>query len=86
MRALDTADVIVINDIDKIGKMTEAREEHFFDLIDKMHSRAAVFLVPANIGISEFCQRMGNEGLFMRRDGIGPMQRRLEELCTQIKV
>lgn len=78
--------VVVINDIDKIGKMTEAREEHFFDLIDGMHSRDAEFLVPSNISLNDFCLRMGGEDLFIKRDGLGPMQRRLRELCKQIHV
>lgn len=86
MQALATASVIVLNDIDKIGKVTQAREEHFFDLFDSIHSRDAELLVPSNVTIDEFCRRMDNEDMFIRRDGIGPMQRRLKEVCKEIKL
>lgn len=86
MHALAHASVIVLNDIDKIGKMTHAREEQFFDLFDGIYSRGAELLVPSNVTIDEFCRRMENEDIFIRRDGIGPIQRRIKKICKEIIV
>lgn len=86
MNALKLHDVIVIDDIDKTGKITQAREEHLFDMIDGIYARGAELLVPSNIDLDTFCHRMENEDLFMRRDGVGPVQRRLRDICTQVKL
>lgn len=77
--------VIVIDDFDKMGKITQAREEHLFDLIDSIHSRGADLIIPANITIDSFCQRMENESGFIKRDGIGPVQRRLKDICKEVR-
>lgn len=84
--ALSSHDLIVIDDIDKTGRITQAREEHLFEMIDGIYSRNAQLIIPANITINEFCARMEGEDLFIKRDGIGPQQRRLRDICKEIKV
>lgn len=85
MHCLKSHPVIVIDDFDKMGKITQAREEHLFDLIDSIHSRGAALIIPANITIDSFCQRMENESGFIKRDGIGPVQRRLKDICKEVR-
>lgn len=86
MHALTTSELIVINDFDKTGKITQAREEQMFDMIDSIHSRGAALIVPSNVTIDEFCRRMDNEDMFIKRDGRGPQERRLKEICKEIKL
>jgi hypothetical protein len=84
--ALNSHDLIVIDDLDKTGRITQAREEHLFEMIDGIYSRNAALIIPANITINEFCARMEGEDLFIKRDGIGPQQRRLRDICKEVKV
>lgn len=86
MNALSRHDLIIVNDFDKMGKVTEARQEHLFDMIDGIHQRGAALLAPCNVTINEFCERIGNENLFINRDGIGPIQRRLKDICKEVKL
>lgn len=82
--ALNSYDLIVIDDLDKTGRITQAREEHLFEMLDGIYSRQAELIVPANITLNEFCSRMEGEDLFIKRDGIGPQQRRLKDICKEV--
>jgi len=86
LRQLEREEIIVIDDIDKIGTITSAREEEFFNLIDSIHGRKAQLIVTSQNDIDIFCDRMSREALLIRRDGIGPQQRRLKEICKEIRL
>jgi len=78
-------EILVIDDIDKIGTITAAREEELYGLIDEVHGRKAQMIVTSQHSIDEFCERMNREALFMKQ-GKGPIQRRLHEICKEIKI
>jgi DNA replication protein DnaC len=84
--ALSSHDLIVIDDLDKTGRITQAREEHLFEMFDGIYSRQAELIVPANITLTEFCSRMEGEDMFIKRDGIGPQQRRIRDICKEVKI
>lgn len=86
MSQVERQEIIVIDDIDKIGTITAAREEEFFNLIDSIHGRKAQLIVTSQSSIDGFCSRMSGEALFIKRDTIGPQQRRLKEICKEIKI
>ncbi|MDZ7343127.1 MAG: ATP-binding protein [candidate division KSB1 bacterium] len=78
--------VVVIDDIDKISRITPAREEGFYTLFDTLHSRGATLVVTSQVSIDDFCKRMPSEAEYMKRDGVGPQQRRLRELCREVRL
>lgn len=78
-------EILVIDDIDKIGTITAAREEELYGLIDEIHGKRAQLIVTSQNTIDEFCGRMQREALFMEQ-GKGPVQRRLKEICKEIKI
>lgn len=86
MSQVERQEIIVIDDIDKIGTITAAREEEFFNMIDSIHGRKAQLIVTSQSGIDSFCSRMSGEALFIKRDKIGPQQRRLKEICKEITI
>lgn len=86
MRNLEREEIVVIDDIDKIGTLTAAREEEFFNLIDSLHGRKVQLIVTSQSNIDAFCARMSGEALYIKRDKIGPQQRRLKEICKEIRL
>lgn len=86
MSQLSACKLVVLDDIDKISRITPAREEELYSLFDTLHSRNATLIVTSQISIDEFCRRMPHEAEYIRRDGIGPQQRRLKEMCKEIKL
>lgn len=86
LKRLESDEIVIIDDIDKIGTITAAREEEFFGLIDSIHERRAQLIITSQNDIDSFCDRMSREKMFIQRDGKGPQQRRLHEICRQIEV
>lgn len=88
MRHVTRCEVLVIDDIDKIGTITAAREEELYALIDDMHGRKPEpqLIVTSQHDIDGFCDRMTREALFIRTQGKGPVQRRLKEICEEVHV
>lgn len=78
-------EILVIDDIDKIGTITAAREEELYGLIDEIHGKRSQLIVTSQNSIDEFCGRMQREALFMEQ-GKGPVQRRLKEICKEIQI
>lgn len=85
MGRLEWDDMIVIDDADKTGAFTKAREEHFYDFINTAHAKCKELIFTANIGIAEFCDKMDDERAKARRDGVGPIQRRIREMCKEVQ-
>jgi len=83
---LEFCKVIVIDDFDKTGRITQAREEELFALIDSIYRRGAELLVPSNIDIQTFCSRMESETALFKQSGVGASQRRLNKVCAEIKL
>jgi len=75
-------EILVIDDIDKIGTITAAREEEFYGLIDDMHGRRVQLIVTSQHSIDAFCSRMTREALFMA-EGRGPISGRLHEIMPK---
>jgi predicted ATPase len=86
IRTVRDAAIVGLDDVDKIGTITPAREEAFFDMFDDIYNKGVCLMVSSQFSIQEFCMRMPNEKMFTERDGIGPQTRRLLDICEQIKV
>lgn len=86
IRKLRGCELVALDDIDKIGTITSAREEAFFELLDDLYCRGAYLIVTSQSNILDFCKRMPHESAFIQRDGQGPQQRRLEAICKQIPI
>ena len=88
IRQVTRCELLVIDDIDKIGTITAAREEELYGLIDELHGKKPQpqLIVTSQHDIDGFCDRMSREALFIRSQGKGPVQRRLHEICREVKV
>lgn len=86
MKYLKTLDVIIFEDIDKAGNFTAAREEEFFDLLNKMYERSVKVIVNANYAIRQFgIDRLPRDSQLTERDGRSPIERRFkEDLCEEV--
>jgi len=78
--------VIVLDDIDKTGTMTESRESEFFHLVDTLRDKGRIVYASSQYSIEEFCDRMPKEREVTRRDGMGPIAKRFKDLCEEIKI
>lgn len=88
IRQVNRCELLVIDDIDKIGTITAAREEELYGMIDDLHGRKPEpqLIVTSQHDIDGFCDRMTREALFIRSQGKGPVQRRLKEICREVKI
>lgn len=84
---IEEADAIVMNDIGKVGNLTASRQEEIFAFADFAYERGKKVMVTSNGSIADFCNGFNHEEKALRdRDGIAPIQRRLMDLCDEIKV
>jgi len=78
--------VIVLDDIDKIGNFTESRESEFFSMLDRLRDMKKIVYATSQFSIKEFCGKMPVEREVSRRDGMGPIEKRFNDLCQEIKI
>lgn len=79
-------EAVILEDLDKAGNFTPAREEELFSMIDKFYERGVKVFVNANYSIKDFCAlKLPSDAKLKRRDGLTPMERRFGvDLCDEI--
>lgn len=79
-------DIIIIEEIDKVGQMTQAREAEVFDMLNESSEKKKIIYVTAQISIKEYCRMFPSEIRHQEiESGKGPRENRLVELCDEIK-
>lgn len=78
--------ITVIDDIGKIGNITESRQAHFFAMFDAFYENGGQLFITGQTSIADFCKKIPEEQEYLRRGKIGPYHRRLKTICEEIPV
>ena len=86
LTSVENATLIYIDDIDKIGNITETRGAEFFALFNDMAKNKKTLFVTSQKTILEFCKLIPSELSELNNNGTSPIMTRLNELCRPAQI
>jgi DNA replication protein DnaC len=81
---LNTAKIVMIDDLSQINSISESRSEEIFYLFDKLRDENKMLLISYQWSIEDFCLKIPSEAYEIKSGRGSRIQNRLHDLCLEI--